>query len=470
MSSPRAISRRKFIKSTSVAGLSLAGATGCGTTALTPGTESALIIKGTNAALEKSLVPALLELAYPGHFTIAAEGRTYGKESTWPGLDSWQMAGAYLLAGRHREMLDYFDFIQASQRQDGNVPFAIFRGDKPHPSLHTWLRAMRYPEDVFTYTPKVRPGQPRHADLKPRQWIGLFTHWQISVNPLSVLGAVSYVLTAGEIWTALKSESWLTDNIASVENAGRYVLSRLSPNGLMGGAGFYMEAPPRHQWDGVTQCYGVYAFRQLAALNQALGRQAAGAEWTEHAKKLATRFGEFFWQQDHFAEYVHPERGVVDTHGLSDVNWAAIGLGVANDQQAQILWSKLTAEKAFWLGDMPTHVVTKPRTYEAWELPEPVPFKHTKTTYDVAAMGRVWHLEALACLRMRDHRRLRESVIKVCQMGRRHGWFWYERYPATWFNRVKPVGTYGYCEYPSILVRVVLGNPGVFPEAKQIQI
>ena len=79
-------------------------------------------------------------------------------------------------------------------------------------------------------------------------------------------------------------------------------------------------------------------------------------------------------------------------------------------------------------------------------------------------MGRVWYLEALACKRMGEHRRLRESVLKVCQTGSQSNWLWYERYHAGPGDTVKSAGTFGYCEYPAILIRVVLSSPEVFPE------
>ncbi|MDB6023991.1 MAG: hypothetical protein JWM68_214, partial [Verrucomicrobiales bacterium] len=271
------------------------------------------------------------------------------------------------------------------------------------------------------------------------------------------------------IFASTRSESWLREKFPSIEAAGNYLLSRISPNGLMAGAGFYMESPPRNQWDGVTQCYGVFAFRQLAAMSRAFGKRRVAPDWKGHAAKLSARFNEVFWKQNHFAEYVHPEHGLVDSHGLSDVNWAAIGLDVASERQKKILWPILTSEKAFWRGDLPTYLVTKPNTYEKWELAEPLPFPYTSFTQDVAAMGRVWYLEALACMQMRDYRRLRESVIKVCEVGKKYDWFWHERYHAAEGNSVKPVGAYRYCEYPAVLVRVVLNNPKVFPEAKYLR-
>ena len=77
---------------------------------------------------------------------------------------------------------------------------------------------------------------------------------------------------------------------------------------------------------------------------------------------------EAFWREDHFGEYVHPEHGLVDTHGLSDVNWAAVAFGLADERRLERLWPRLMGEPAFWAGDMPTQVVTKPFAYEKWEF------------------------------------------------------------------------------------------------------
>jgi hypothetical protein len=228
--------------------------------------DEKVIRAGLEGAIHKNFDPALLQRAYPGHFTIDAKG-SYGLEVTWTGLDSWQMSGAYLLLGKHREMLDYFDFVEASQRRDGDIPWAIFPGDKPPAGMNDYLRGLRYPQDVYTYKPIVRPGQPKYSDMRRRKWIGLFTHWEPKANPLSVLGPICFILTGQEIFAATHSESWLSQKLPTLQATGRYLLSRISPNGLMSGAGFYIENPPRNQWDGVTQCYAVYAFRQLAFLS-----------------------------------------------------------------------------------------------------------------------------------------------------------------------------------------------------------
>jgi hypothetical protein len=430
--------------------------------------ERDLISSGLKAARDKYLLPSLLDKIYPGHFIVAPDGG-YGTENTWPGLDSWEMAGAYLLLGKHRVVLDYFDFVEASQRKDGNIPFAIFPGEQSPGSLDSWLRGLNFPQDVYPYEPKPRAGRPANTVYPTRKWIGLFKHWQVNVNPLSDLGALSYILTAAEILATIRDANWLREKLPSIDAAGRYVYSRKSANGLIAGAGFYIESPPRNQWDGITQCYSIYAFRQLATMHHAARQHAEARQWAKRASDLETRFQEIFWRKDHFAEYVHPEHGVVDSHGLSDVNWAAIGLGIARSSQCRILWPVLMRESAqFWRGKMPTHLVTKPESYEKWEFQEPLPFPYAGYTHDVSAMGRVWYLEALACKRMGARRRLRESVLKVCEMGRANQWIWYERYHAAANNTVKPGGHGMYCEYPAILIRVALTNPEIFPEAETL--
>jgi hypothetical protein len=412
-----------------------------------------LIRAGVIGAIEGSLLPAAVQKAYPGHFNVVADGRHYGGDHTWPGLDSWEMAGAYLLLGRQELVRGYFDFVRDSQRADGNIPFAIAPADFKPEGMDSYGRGLNWPADVYE-----RGG---------RKWIGLFHHWQVEVNPLSVLAPICYVLTAAEMLAAGEPATWLEPRVESIERAMDCVLSRRSANGLIAGAGFYIECPPRNQWDGITQCYAVHALRTMAHLCRAAGKGDRAARWTEQAAELATTFVGTFWRGDHFAEYVHPDRGVVDSHGLSDVNWAAVALDVATDPQVQRLWPRLMDEEGFWRGGMPTQLVSAPASgYEPWELPEPLPFEHVNgPVYDVAAMGRVWFLEAMACLKMKQLDRLRESVRRVCAMGQEHGWRWHERYHAQADATVKPAGPPGYCEYAAVLVRVVLGNLELFAGA-----
>ncbi len=409
---------------------------------------------GMEAAILKNMIPVAVETDYPGYFWISADGRAYGN-ATWPGLDSWQMAGAYLLMGRTRMVLDYFDFVRASQRNDGHIPFAIFPGDTPAGGC---LSGLNTPHDIYTYKPPKRDGLPLSSQ-QPRAWIGLFKHWHPK-DPLGVLAPVCYVLTAAEIFDTAGSATWLRKRLPSLAAAAKYVLGRKDKNGLIGGAGFYTELPARYNWDGVTQCYAIHAFRELARLFRAAGDATSHAVWSVQADKLTETFHTAFWRGDHFGEYVHPIRGLVDLHGLSDVNWAAVAFGVVGGRKLQSLWPRLTGEKGFWWGGMPTQTVSRPRSYEKWEHDEPLPVSAAQL-HDVAAMGRVWYLEAAACERMKAHRRLVESARKVSLAAKSDG-YWRERYHAQADGTVAPGGVEKYCEYAAILTRVVLGNRSLF--------
>ena len=464
------LSRRLFLKGSTATGLGWASAAGLKLTpawlhaADAPAQEAdwirriadADIRAGVEAAVFKNLLPAATERVYPGHFTINADGGGYGSDSTWPGLDSWQMIGPYLQLRRTRMVLDYFEFVRAAQRKDGNIPFAIFNGNTRPGGC---LRGLKYPDDVFTYQPPKREGLPASSQ-ETHKWIGLFEHWQTKGYPLSTLGPVCYVLTAAEIFDATGSRSWLRERLASVESAARFLLTLQKDRGLIGGSGFYIEAPPREGCDGTTQCYVVQAFRKLASLFRAAGETAKEADWSRHADKLAKAFSEAFWREDHFGEYVHPEHGLVDSHGLSDVNWAAVAFGLVDGPPREQLWSRLMGEPGFWPGDMPTQVVTKPFAYEKWESSWS-PDCPAEALNDVAAMGRVWHLEATACQRMKAHTRLADSVRKVCRAGKADG-YWRERYHLKPDGTVSADGSRKYCEYAAVLARVVLGNREIF--------
>lgn len=414
------------------------------------------IKEGVRIAIEKNILPAATQQHYPGHFEITADGGAYGKGATWPGLDSWQMAGAYLLLGRTQMVLDYFEFVRASQAVEGSIPFAIrpghWRADE------RYHRSLRFPEGLFAYKPPKREGLTEFA-LETKQWMRQFDHWQPRANPFRILGTVSYILTAGEIYDYTKSKEWLADHKPSIEAAANSIFSFKSDNGLIGGSGFYTELPPRHGWDGVSQCYAIRAFREMARLCGKSGDMEGAGRWTARADELNATFNAAFWQADHYAEYIHIERGLVDAHGLSDTNWAAVAFGVADEARLKVLWPRLLAEPGFYAGRIPTQTVTQPARYEAWEYNEPLPWE-VMPLKDVAAMGRVWYLEAMACLRMKAHDRLKESVrlvIRAAEDG-----YWRERYLPQSDGTIQPVGARKYCEYPAVLTRIVLGNPEIF--------
>lgn len=420
-----------------------------------------LIRTGVREAIEKTLLPAKRERAFPGHFMVEADGGHFGTDTAFPGLDGWQTAGAYLLIGETRTVLDYFDFVKASQRADGHIPFAVFSAEKPL-DKRNHLRSMRDPEDVFYFRPLPREGRLPESDLSERRWVGLFEHW-VPTDPLGALGPVSHVLLAGEIAGATGDAAWLRDNIDSVDRAAAYLLSRKSENGLIPGAGFYVELPSRYEWDGVAQCYIVHAFRTLSDLHHQLENEERARFWSGEAERLAEHFQSLFWVGDHYGEYIHPVHGLVDFHGLTDVNWAAIAFGIADERQAGPLWERMKREKRLWRGDVPSQSVAVHYMFQPWEFHKRFAFeKDHSPIHDVAAMGRVWFLEAMAALRMGDAERLVRSVELVCRLGEKDGWYWRERYHPMSSWQVDPGGTYKYCEYPAILTRVVLGRPDLF--------
>ena len=160
------------------------------------------------------------------------------------------MAGAYLLLGRTRLVCDYFDFVQASQRKDGHIPFSIYLSPSNGPK-------------TFAYKPPKREGLPPSSQIT-HAWLGVFDHWRPKEDPISTLGPVCYILTAAEIFDATKSATWLHEKLPSVELTAKYLLGRKNNNGLIDKSGFYIEQPARYQWDGVAQCYVIHAFHEMA--------------------------------------------------------------------------------------------------------------------------------------------------------------------------------------------------------------
>jgi hypothetical protein len=68
----------------------------------------------------------------------------------------------------------------------------------------------------------------------------------------------------------------------------------------------------------------------------------------------------------------------------------------------------------------------------------------------------------MACVRMKETKRLVESVRKVSQAGIKEGGYWYERYRVQPDGTVSHEGPKAYAEYAAILTRVVLGNRNLF--------
>lgn len=193
----------------------------------------------------------------------------------------------------------------------------------------------------------------------------------------------------------------------------------------------------------MSACHAADAFRRVSELNIVAGNSEKAGKYNELAERIVSFFRTRFWLGDHFAEYIHPERGKISNHGLTDTDWSYIAMGIASPEQVSILWPQLKDEKKFYYNGMPTVIATLPSTYEKWE-----------STYndinELAAMGRVWYIEAKARTNRHDATGLAETIRSVCKQGRADGYWWHER------NNDK--GGYGaekYCEYPANLIRIV---------------
>ncbi len=375
-----------------------------------------------SAAYEKAatqnVLAAVNPKVFPGYWSVCADGQGFGYGNTYPSLDGHQMTDALLWLGQLEVVKANWDYVRTFQRPNGLLPLAIL------PS-----RAGQ----------KIGSGD-MLSPVDPNG--GLYRHW-VAGDPLRALAAPTYIQNADVIYRYTQDRDWLLQQLPSVNLAADSLAELTTEDGAVGGAGYYVERPTRIEHDGVSQGHAVDAFRRLAELNKIAGNAEAARRYERLAGRVAGHFQKRFWVKDRFAEYIHPERGVIASHGLTDVDWSAIATGVATAQQRALLWPRLKDEKKFYYGGMPTGIATLPSSYESWE------FTHDDRM-DLAAMGRVWYLESWARARMADGQGLLDSIRRVAQVGREHGYYWRERY-----NEQGGYGAEKYCEYPANLIRIV---------------
>jgi hypothetical protein len=375
-------------------------------------------------AATQNVLAAVNPAIFPGYWSVCADGIGYGYGYTYPSLDGHQMTDALLCLGQVETVKQNFAYVKSFEKSNGLLPLAIFP-DK----AGQWIGSMGYYSQVDANG-------------------GLYTHW-IPGNPLGATGSTTYIQNADAIYRYTHDNTWLTQNIASVNLTADYLASLTSSGGQVAGAGYYTERPTRIAYDGVTQGYAADAFQRVAALNTLVGNQVAAQHYQGLANQIISNFQTNFWVGDHFAQYNSTTHGLVSNHGLTDTDWCAIATGVATPAQVAALWPQLQqATSAFYYGGMPTGIATLPSTYQDWEFStgSSDPNEH----YDVAAMGRVWTLEAATRVKMGDAAGLVNSIAKVAQVGQNNGYYWLERYNAQ--------GGYGvakYNEYPAILIAVV---------------
>lgn len=377
-----------------------------------------LITEAYYKAAHQNVLAAVNPAVFEGYFSVCADGKGFGYGNTYPSLDGHQMSDALLWLGQINTVKANWEYVKSFQKPDGRLPIAILPAEAGK---------------------KVGPtGFTSDVDING----GLYTHW-VPKDPLRVLGGTTYIQNADVIFRFTFDKQWLKKQLPSINLTANYLASLISSEGAVGGAGYYIERPTRVEYDGVSQGHVVDAFRRLALLNSVAGDKGSEKKYNVLADLVASYFQKKFWQRDQYAEYRHPDKGFIAGHGLTDVDWTALATGVASDEQKMILWPRLRNEAGFYYNGMPTGIATQPETYKSWE-----------TTYadnqDLAAMGRVWYIEAWARANMRDAEGLIRGIRAVSRAGRDSGYYWRERYNAK--------GGYGakkYNEYPANLIRIV---------------
>ena len=271
-----------------------------------------------------------------------------------------------------------FDYVRKFQRSNGQLPLAIF------------------PANAGQMIGPI----PTKVDANG----GFYKHW-VPGDPLRALAGPTYIQNADVIYRYTLDHQWLLKELPSINRAADYLASLTTNEGAVGGAGYYVERPTRVEYDGVAQCHAADALRRAAALNSLVGNHAIARRYQILASRINVYFRSHFWVKNQFAEYIHPTHGAITKHGLTDVDWSAIAMGMASPRQIIVLWPRLKDEKRFYYGGMPTGIATLPETYEDWEFDTGPGDRH-----DLAAMGRVWYLECWARAQMGDSKGLVNSI------------------------------------------------------------
>ncbi len=377
-----------------------------------------LIVVAYQHAVNQNVLAAVNPDIFFGYFSVCADGKGFGVGNTYPSLDGHQMTDALLWLDQVDVVKANWDYVKSFQRPDGQLPLAI---------LPSEAGKMIGPENF-------------QVSVDPNG--GLYRHW-VPGNPLRALAGTTYIQNADVIFRHSQDLKWLLHELPSINLTANYLASLVTEEGAVNGAGYYIERPTRIEYDGVSACQSADAFHQVSELNKIGGHSRQAWIYEDLACRIETFFRTRFWLSDHFAEYIHPERGIISAHGLTDVDWSSIALNVATAEQEATLWPKLKNESRFYYKGMPTGIATLPSTYEKWE-----------STYhdvmDLAAMGRVWYNESMARAKMSDADGLIETIRRVCSEGRKNGYYWRERY-----NDEGGYGAEKYCEYPANLIRII---------------
>lgn len=377
-----------------------------------------LIMEAYERAANQNILAAVNPNIFFGYFSVCADGKGFGIGNTYPSLDGHQMSDALLWLGQLDVVKANWDYVKSFQKPDGQLPLAILPSEAGKMIGPANFQAL--------------------VDSNG----GLYQHW-VPGDPLRVLGGTTYIQNADIIFRYTQDREWLLNELPSINLTADYLASLVTSDGAVKGAGYYIERPTRVEFDGVSQCHAADAFQRVSELNAIAGNNNAVNKYKKLATLIETHFRTRFWVHDHFAEYIHPERGIITNHGLTDTDWSSIAFDMVNTKQKTILWPRLKDVKRFYYNGMPTGIATLPLSYKKWE-------STYEDAMDLAAMGRVWYVEAMARANMHDSQGLIETIQRVCAEGRENGYYWRERY-----NDKGGYGAEKYCEYPANLIRII---------------
>ncbi len=301
-----------------------------------------LIMEAYERAATQNILASVNPDIFFGYFSVCADGKGFGFGNTYPSLDGHQMTDALLWLGQADVVKANWDYVQTFQKSDGQLPLAILPAE---------AGKMIGPANF-------------QVPVDPNG--GLYRHW-VPGDPLRALAGPTYIQNADVIFRYSQDREWLLKEMSSINLTADYLASLVTGEGAVKGAGYYVERPTRVEYDGVAQCHVADAFHRVSELNAIAGNSLAAKKYQELANRIETFFRTRFWMKDHFAEYIHPERGVIANHGLTDIDWSSIAMGMANAEQKKILWPRLKDEKRFYYNGMPTGISTMRLTYEKWE-------------------------------------------------------------------------------------------------------
>jgi hypothetical protein len=381
-----------------------------------------LLTQAYDKAASHNVLAALNDQVFFGYFSVCADGKGHGGDTTFPGLDWGQSAEALLWLGRDDIVRASWDYVKSFQREDGLLPFAILPG---------------HADTTFLIL-----GSPIRIEKNGAAYV----HWEPG-NPFRTLALVTYIQVANAFFRHTGDEAWLRNQADSLRLALRWLERTVNERGLVVGGGYYLERPPRHEHDGVAQCYNAHAYGLAAALFEHIGDAAEGMRCRRLADRITTAFRSQFWDGSQCFEYIDPKGNRIPGHGLTDVDWIAVATHTASPDQVKAVWPRLREAKGFIYSGLPTGIATKPETYADWEI--------TSDRHDIAAMGRVWYLEAWARAEMGDGDGLAASLRQVAESGRGNDWSWFERYYSESTGFLGLFKMNRYVEYPACLIRIV---------------